>query len=53
MGNVASRSALLNVPAWANASLTAPQDERPTNFTNHRDGKEVPTSGLGHRLARR
>jgi signal transduction histidine kinase len=44
-------SELLNVPAWANASLTAPQDERPTNFTNYRDGKEVPTSELPMQIA--
>lgn len=44
-------SELLNVPAWANASLTAPQPERPTNFTNYRDGKEVPTSELPMQLA--
>lgn len=39
-------SELLNVPAWENASLTAPPDERPTHFTNYRDGKEVPASEL-------
>ena len=44
-------SELLNVPAWENASLTAPQDERPTNFANYRDGKEVPTSELPMQVA--
>lgn len=44
-------SELLNVPAWANASLTAPQDERPTNFTNYREGQEVPASELPMQVA--
>jgi PAS domain-containing protein len=44
-------SDLLNVPAWENASLTAPQDERPTNFTNYKQGKEVPTSELPMQVA--
>ncbi len=39
-------SELLNVPAWTNASLTAPDHERPTSFTNCRNGIEVPTSEL-------
>jgi PAS domain S-box-containing protein len=44
-------SELLNVPAWANASLTAPGNERPTTFTNYRNGLEVPTSELPMQLA--
>ena len=44
-------SELLGVPAWENASLTAPQDERPTNFTNYRDGIEVPSSELPMQVA--
>jgi PAS domain S-box-containing protein len=44
-------SELLNTPAWANASLTAPMNERPTNFTNYRNGVEVPTSELPMQLA--
>jgi PAS domain S-box-containing protein len=44
-------SELLNVPAWANASLTAPEDERPTTFTNYRNGIEVPTSELPMQVA--
>jgi len=44
-------SEILNVPAWVNASLTAPQDERPTNFTNYRGGQEVPTSELPMQVA--
>jgi PAS domain S-box-containing protein len=44
-------SALLNVPAWANASLTAPPGQRPTNFTIYRDGKEAPASELPMQLA--
>ncbi len=44
-------SALLNVPSWANASLTAPMNERPTTFTNYRNGVEVPTSELPMQLA--
>jgi signal transduction histidine kinase/CheY-like chemotaxis protein/PAS domain-containing protein len=44
-------SELLNVPAWANASLTAPEDERPTSFKNYRNGVEVPTSELPMQLA--
>jgi signal transduction histidine kinase len=44
-------SELLNVPAWANASLTAPEGERPTTFTNYRNGVEVPTSELPMQLA--
>jgi PAS domain S-box-containing protein len=39
-------SELLNIPAWSNASLTAPRNERPTTFTNYRNGVEVPTSEL-------
>lgn len=39
-------SELLNVPAWTNCSLSAPHHERPTNFTNFKDGVEVPTSEL-------
>jgi len=41
----------LNVPAWANASLTAPENERPTTFRNYRNGKEVPTSELPMQVA--
>jgi PAS domain S-box-containing protein len=44
-------SELLGVAAWDNASLTAPPDERPTNFTNYRDGKEVPTAELPMQVA--
>jgi len=44
-------SEILNVPAWVNASLTAPPDERPTNFTNYRGGQEVPTSELPMQVA--
>lgn len=44
-------SELLNVPAWENASLTAPENERPTNFTNLRDGKEIPSSELPMQVA--
>jgi PAS domain S-box-containing protein len=44
-------SELLNVPAWANASLTAPENERPTTFTNYRNGIEVPTSELPMQVA--
>jgi signal transduction histidine kinase/ActR/RegA family two-component response regulator len=44
-------SELLNVPAWQNASLTAPHDVRPTNFTNYRNGKEVPSSELPMQVA--
>jgi signal transduction histidine kinase len=44
-------SELLDVPAWANASLTAPDNERPTTFTNYRDGVEVPTPELPMQLA--
>jgi signal transduction histidine kinase/ActR/RegA family two-component response regulator len=39
-------SELLNVPSWVNASLSAPENERPTSFTNYRNGVEVPTSEL-------
>jgi len=44
-------SELLGVSAWQNASLTAPEDERPTNFANYRDGKEVPGSELPMQVA--
>jgi signal transduction histidine kinase/CheY-like chemotaxis protein len=44
-------SELLNVLAWTNASLTAPENERPTTFTNYRNGKEVPTSELPMQIA--
>jgi signal transduction histidine kinase/DNA-binding response OmpR family regulator len=44
-------SEILSVPAWANASLTAPEIERPNTFTNYRNGIEVPTSELPMQLA--
>ncbi len=42
---------LLGVPAGANASLSAPPDERPTSYTNYRDGKEVPPDELPMQVA--
>jgi PAS domain S-box-containing protein len=44
-------SELLGVPAGANASLSAPPDERPTSYSNYRDGKEVPPDELPMQVA--
>jgi PAS domain S-box-containing protein len=44
-------SDVLGVPDWANASFTAPPDERPANFRVYRDGKEVAPDQLPNQLA--
>jgi PAS domain S-box-containing protein len=44
-------SELLGVPAWENASLSAPEDERPATYAIHRDGKELPPEQLPMQLA--
>jgi PAS domain S-box-containing protein len=44
-------SGLLGVPVDANASLSAPPEERPTTYTNYRDGKEVPPDQLPMQVA--
>src|SRR5207249_8760029 len=42
---------LLGVPVGVNASLSAPVGERPTSYTNYRDGSEVPPDQLPMQVA--
>lgn len=51
-GNRAAQE-LLRLPQGANASKTAPDDQRPTNFRVFRDGAEVPDDQLPVQLAAR
>jgi signal transduction histidine kinase/CheY-like chemotaxis protein len=44
-------SDLLGVPMGANASLLAPAAERPSTYTNYRDGKEVSPDQLPMQVA--
>ncbi len=44
-------SDLLGVPVGANASLSVPPEERPTTYTNYRDGQEVPPDQLPMQVA--
>jgi signal transduction histidine kinase/ActR/RegA family two-component response regulator len=44
-------SDLLAVPSGANASLSAPPGERPTSYTNYRNGQEVPPDELPMQVA--
>jgi hypothetical protein len=44
-------SDLLGVPVGANASLSAPREERPTTYTNYRDGREVRPDQLPMQVA--
>jgi PAS domain S-box-containing protein len=44
-------SDLLGVSVGANASLSAPPDERPDCYTNYRDGEEVPPDQLPMQVA--
>ncbi len=44
-------SELLGVPAWENASLSAPEGERPATYAIHRDGKDLSPELLPMQLA--
>lgn len=46
-------SEMLGLPAGANASLSAPADERPTTYAMYRDGKELTPDELPMQLAAR
>ncbi|MHC5829154.1 MAG: hypothetical protein ACYT04_77905, partial [Nostoc sp.] len=42
---------LLGIPIDANASLSAPNDERPTNFKVYQDGRELAPEELAMQYA--